>query len=106
MQKHHVLKLSSKVFNGTFNSDKLKNPAAPSYANLSSLSTGAAEFFIFVVLGVPLDFFISRDVSASCISPILHKNLKRMKFSDNQKTIYNECYVAWECDGADGADKS
>ena len=20
--------------------------------------------------------------------------------------VYNECYVAWECDGADGADKS
>ena len=20
--------------------------------------------------------------------------------------IYNECYVAWECDGADGADES
>ena len=37
----------------------IKNPATPSYAKFSSLSTGEAEFFIFIVLRVPfnLDFF-------------------------------------------------
>lgn len=57
--------LTSKNLNDVHNSDKLKNPAVPSYGGFSSLSTGAAEILIFVVSRVPLQFFISRDVAGS-----------------------------------------
>jgi hypothetical protein len=36
------VKLSSKIFNGTRNSDKLKNPATTSYEELYFLSTGGS----------------------------------------------------------------
>ena len=55
-------RFSSKKVNDIRKSDKLKNPAATSYGEFSSLSTVAAEILIFVVLSVPLAFFISRDV--------------------------------------------
>jgi hypothetical protein len=45
-------KLSSKNLNGIRNSEKLKNPAAQSYGEFSSLHTYAAEILIFVVLRV------------------------------------------------------
>ena len=44
------------------NSDKLKNPATQSSGEYFSLSTGAADIFIFLILRVLLQFFISRDV--------------------------------------------
>jgi hypothetical protein len=40
----------------------MKNPAATSYREFFFLHTYAAEILIFVVLRVPLQFFISRDV--------------------------------------------
>ena len=55
-------RFSSKKVNDIRKSDKLKNPAATSYGEFSSLSTVAAEILIFVVLSVPLAFFLSRDV--------------------------------------------
>ena len=55
-------RFSSKKVNDIRKSDKLKNPATTSYGEFSSLSTVAAEILIFVVLSVPLAFFISRDV--------------------------------------------
>ena len=55
-------KLSTKKSNSARNLNKLKNPATPSSGGLFSLSTGTAEIFIFVVLRVQLQFFISRDV--------------------------------------------
>jgi hypothetical protein len=45
---------SNKNLNGTRNSNKLKNPAAPSSGEFLSLSTSVAEILIFVVLGVLL----------------------------------------------------
>ena len=54
------------------NSNKLKNSAALSSGEFFSLSTGAAEIFIFIVLRVLLIFFISRDVGESCMSPTLY----------------------------------
>ena len=57
----------SKKVNDIRKSDKLKNPAATSYWEFSSLSTVAAEILIFVVLSVLLAFFISCDVWASCM---------------------------------------
>jgi hypothetical protein len=62
-------KCRQKNLNGIGNSDKLKNPTAPSSEEFFSLSTGAAEILIFVVLRVPLKFFISRDIVTSCMSP-------------------------------------
>jgi hypothetical protein len=56
-----IISLQRKL-NAIRNSDKLKNPAAPSSREFFSLSTGAAEILIFVVLRVALQFFISRDV--------------------------------------------
>ena len=55
MQKHHVLSYPHNFFNGTHNSSKLKNQPHQVMQN-SFLSTGVAEFFIFVVLRVRLDF--------------------------------------------------
>lgn len=43
-------------FNGARNSDKSKNPTATIYGGFSSLSTGAVEILIFVILRVPLVF--------------------------------------------------
>ena len=42
-------RFSSKKVNDIRKSDKLKNPAATSYGEFSSLSTVAAEILIFVV---------------------------------------------------------
>jgi hypothetical protein len=56
------VKYPQKNLNGIRNSDKLKNPAATSYREFFFLHTYAAEILIFVVLRVPLQFFISRDV--------------------------------------------
>ena len=46
-----------KKINGVRNSNKLKISAALSSEEFFSLSTGAAEIFIFIVLRVPLIFF-------------------------------------------------
>jgi hypothetical protein len=51
------VKISSKILMAIRISDKLKNPAIPSYGKIYSLSTGAAEILIFLVLRVPLVFF-------------------------------------------------
>jgi hypothetical protein len=55
-------KLPFKNLNSVRNSDKLKNPAAQGSREFFSLSTGAAEFLIFLILRVLLQFFISRDL--------------------------------------------
>jgi hypothetical protein len=57
--------------NSVRNSDKLKNSAAPSSGDFFSLSTGAAENFIFLVLRVLLQFLISRDVIMLYMGPTL-----------------------------------
>jgi hypothetical protein len=62
---------SRKNLNGIGNSDKLKNKAAPSSEEFFSLPTDAAEILIFVVLRVPLVFFISRDIGGLCLSPTI-----------------------------------
>ena len=56
IQKRHVLSYPHKNFNSARNSDKLNNTTAPSNGKFSSTSTGAAEFFIFLGLRVPLVF--------------------------------------------------
>ena len=55
-------KFSPNFLNSIRNSNKLRNPAATSSGESFSLSTVAAEFFIFVVLRVLSQFFISHDV--------------------------------------------
>jgi hypothetical protein len=63
----------SKNLNSVCNSDKLKNSAAPSSGEFFSLSTGAAENFIFkfLVLRVLSQFLISRDVIMLYMGPTL-----------------------------------
>ena len=53
---HHVIFFLQKHLNGVNNSDKLRNPALPSFGELFSLSTSGAENFIFVILRVLLQF--------------------------------------------------
>ena len=54
---HIVLKNPQKQLMA-FTIPKKKNPAPPSWGEFYSLSTGPAEFFDFVVLRVPLVFFL------------------------------------------------
>jgi hypothetical protein len=76
-------KLSSKNLNSVRNSDKLKNPAAPSSEEFFSLSTGAAEVFIFIVLRALFQFFTSRDVVGLCTSPTLPSSTFSFLFFHN-----------------------
>ena len=66
-----MINYNQENLNGVRNSNKLKNPAAPGSGKLFSLSTGAAEILIFVILRVALKFFISRDVCGWSMSPTL-----------------------------------
>jgi hypothetical protein len=86
--------------NSVRNSDKLKNSAAPSSGDFFSLSTGAAEIFIFLVLRVLLQFLISRDVIMLYMGPTLLEMGQPSTYLRTQSTVssiprYNQCPKAW-----------